>query len=85
MIAILEILSAEPTADEPDRILKPLVDFNSHHTATIAERPHLGIVLRQPETAEILGGLYAFDELNWLFIKYLVVPEALRERGLAVN
>jgi len=82
MIAILETLAAEPTADELDHLLKPLVDFNSHYTATIAEWPHLGIVLRQPETAEIVGGLYAFDELNWLFVKYLVVPEALRGKGL---
>lgn len=82
MIAILETLPAEPTADELDRILKPLVAFNSPHTAAIAERPHLAIVLRQPETAEIIGGLYAVDELNWLFVKYLVVPEALRGKGL---
>ena len=82
MIAIIETLSAEPTADELDQLLKPLVEFNSHHTATIAEWPHLGIVLRQPETEEIVGGLYGFDELNWLFVKYLVVPEALRGKGL---
>lgn len=82
MIAIIETLSAEPTADELDQLRKPLVDFNSHHTATIAERPHLGIVLRHPETAEIVGGLYARDELNWLFVKYLVVSDALRGKGL---
>ncbi|MDU0365384.1 hypothetical protein RWK44_34005 [Rhizobium sp. 25PS6] len=85
MIAIVETLSAEPTADQLDHLLKPLVAFNSRHTATIAAWPHLGIVLRQPETAEIVGGLYAFDELNWLFVKYLVVPEALRGKGLGVN
>lgn len=82
MIAIMEILPAEPTADEIDLLLKPLVQFNRTHTATVPEWPHLGIVLKQPETGEIVGGLYASDELNWLFVKYLVVPEGLRGKGL---
>ena len=82
MIAIIEILPAEPTKDEIDLLLKPLVQFNRPHTAAVQEWPHLGIVLRQPGTGEIVGGLYASDELNWLFVKYLVVPEGLRGMGL---
>ncbi|NLR98081.1 GNAT family N-acetyltransferase [Rhizobium sp. P38BS-XIX] len=82
MIAIVEILATEPTSDERAQLLKPLMDFNSSHTATVPEWPHLCIVLRQPKTGEIVGGLYASDELNWLFVKYLVVLEALRGKGL---
>lgn len=82
MIAIMETLPAEPTADEIDLLLKPLVQFNRPHTVAVPDWPHLGIVLRQPEAGEIVGGLYACDEVNWLFVKYLVVPNRLRGMGL---
>lgn len=78
----LEILADEPSADQRDQLLKLLLDFNGRHTAHLIERPDLGILLRAPDTAEIVGGLYASDEYNWLFIKYLIVPDALRGQGL---
>ena len=80
----LELLADEPTADQRDQLLKLLLDFNGRHTGHIVERPSLGILLRRPDTAEIVGGLYASDEYNWLFIKYLIVPEALRGQGLGL-
>ncbi|MEZ2222039.1 GNAT family N-acetyltransferase [Rhizobium sp. RCC_161_2] len=85
MLPIIEILPNEPTAEERDRVLKLLLDFNAHHTAHLIERPNLGIVLKNPDTAEIIGGLYATDEYNWLFIKYLVVPEAFRGKGFGAR
>jgi len=85
MLPVLEILPDEPTAEETRQILKLLLDFNALHTAHLIERPHLGILLRDPDTFEIIGGLYAVDEYNWLFIKYLVVPEALRGQGFGTR
>jgi len=78
----LELLADAPSADQRDQLLKLLLDFNGRYTGHIVERPDLGILLRHPDTAEIVGGLYASDEYNWLFIKYLVVPDALRGQGL---
>ena len=85
MLPVLEILPDELTAEETGQILKLLLDFNAVHTAHLIERPHLGILLRDPDTFEIIGGLYAVDEYNWLFIKYLVVPEALRGQGFGAR
>ena len=85
MLPVLEILADEPTAQESRQILKLLLDFNALHTAHLIERPDLGILLRDPDTFEIIGGLYAVDEYNWLFIKYLVVPEALRGEGFGTR
>ncbi|MCM5557483.1 GNAT family N-acetyltransferase [Pleomorphomonas sp. JP5] len=85
MRPIVGILPDEPTADERDQLLKLLLDFNAPHTSHIAERTNLGILLRRPDTAEIVGGLYASDEYNWLFIRYLIVPEALRGQGLGAR
>jgi GNAT superfamily N-acetyltransferase len=85
MLPIIEILPNEPTAEERDQVLKLLLDFNAHHTAQLVERPHLGILLKDPDTDEIIGGLYASDEYNWLFIKYLVVPKAFRGKGFGAK
>ncbi|MBX4953335.1 GNAT family N-acetyltransferase [Rhizobium binae] len=85
MLPVLEILPNGPTDEERDKVLELLLDFNDLHTAHLLERPHLGIVLKDPNTAEIIGGLYAADEYNWLFIKYLIVPSALRGKGFGTR
>jgi GNAT superfamily N-acetyltransferase len=85
MLPVLEILPDEPTAEESGQILKLLLDFNRLHTAHLIERPDVGILLRDPDTFEIIGGLYAADEYNWLLIKYLVVPEAIRGQGFGTR
>lgn len=85
MRPVIDILPDEPTADEREQLLKLLLDFNGLHTGHLIDRPDLGILLRQPETGEIIGGLYASDEYNWLFIKYLIVPETLRGKGLGAE
>lgn len=85
MLPVVEILPDEPTADQRDQVLKLLLDFNGQHTGHLIERPNLGMLLRDPKTGEIIGGLYATDEYNWLFIKYLIVPETLRGKGLGAT
>ena len=85
MRPVVELLPDEPTAEERDQVLELLLDFNGRHTGHLIERPDLGILLRDRDTAEIIGGLYASDEYNWLFIKYLIVPEALRGKGLGAE
>jgi GNAT superfamily N-acetyltransferase len=85
MLPILEILPNEPTAEERNEVLKLLLDFNAPHTTHLIEQPDLGIVLRDPDTFDIIGGLYAVEEYNWLFIKYLVVPAARRGEGFGTK
>ncbi|MDF0699916.1 GNAT family N-acetyltransferase [Rhizobium sp. MC63] len=85
MLPVFEILAAEPTDEELNKVLALLLDFNALHTAHVIDRPHLGIVLKDPNTSEIIGGLYAVDEYNWLFIKYVIVPSALRGKGFGTK
>ncbi|MBX5198799.1 GNAT family N-acetyltransferase [Rhizobium sp. NZLR10] len=85
MLPILEILPNEPTAEERNEVLKLLLDLNAPHTTHLIEQPDLGIVLRDPDTFDIIGGLYAVEEYNWLFIKYLVVPAARRGEGFGTK
>ena len=40
------------------------------------------MLLRDPADGKIIGGLWAEDDFAWVFVKYLVVPEACRGLGL---
>ncbi len=82
MVSFVDILDGEPDDHDTDRLLEILLEYNAAWTAHIAEKPHLAILLRKEEGGEVIGGLYARDEYNWLFIKYLVVPQEFRGMGL---
>ncbi|WP_337268723.1 GNAT family N-acetyltransferase [Oryzifoliimicrobium ureilyticus] len=81
MRAVLEVLPQVPTKQEIDDILVPLRQYNRPFTQQYPSRNDIGIVLRHPESGKILGGLFATDEFNWLFVKYLAVSHELRGAG----
>jgi GNAT superfamily N-acetyltransferase len=82
MTPFVEIVAGEPASRDMDQMLKVLRDYNAQWTTHIADKPNLAILLRDTEGGDVIGGLYATDEYNWMFIKYLVVPETLRGTGL---
>lgn len=82
MTPFVEIVSGEPDARDRDQLLNALRRYNAQRTAHVAEKPHLAILVRTHEGGDAIGGLYADDEYNWLFIKYLVVKEEFRGTGL---
>src|SRR5262245_28337167 len=55
--------------------------FNDAVTGTSDRRP-LAVVLKDPETAEILGGAIGRTSLGLLFLDLFFVPERLRGAGL---
>jgi GNAT superfamily N-acetyltransferase len=42
----------------------------------------LVLLLRDPETREIIGGLWGWTLYHWLWVDVLFVPEAVRRRGV---
>ena len=62
-------------------ILRPLRDYNTSKVGPITARP-LAILLRDPESVEIVGGLWGQSVADWLFVDLLSVPEHMRTRGI---
>jgi GNAT superfamily N-acetyltransferase len=71
---------AEPDDAMRDAILKPLVAFNASRAGE-ADFTELALLVRDAGGA-IAGGLFAKSIYDWMFIELMVVPEALRGRGV---
>lgn len=73
------------TTDVPDDSLRegivgPLVKYNQEKTGRSDHRP-LIIAIHDSE-GRVVGGLWGRTVYDWLFVELLVVPDALRGRGL---
>lgn len=79
MEQLMEV-SFDVTAQEREAILKPLRAYNLSHTGDMAFET-VGILLRDPATEEVVGGLYGKISYGWLFIELLSVPDQLRTQG----
>jgi GNAT superfamily N-acetyltransferase len=69
--------------DDPDiraAVLEPLKRFNRSQAGESNSRP-LSIVTRDAH-GHIVGGLHGSTSWGWLFTQLLVLPEALRGKGL---
>ncbi|NVZ21265.1 GNAT family N-acetyltransferase [Pseudomonas costantinii] len=73
-------VSFDVTAQEREAILKPLRAYNLSHTGEMAFE-NVGILLRDPITQEVVGGLYGQISYGWLFIELLSVPDSMRTQG----
>ncbi|GBD48312.1 GNAT family N-acetyltransferase [Methylopila sp. Yamaguchi] len=62
-------------------ILRELIAYNEAAVGPSGARP-LAVLLRDPATAETLGGLWGRTSFDWLYVELLVIPEALRGQGL---
>lgn len=61
-------------------ILAPLAAYNTSQAGPSGNRP-LVVSVRSPQ-GEVLGGLWGYTGYGWLFTQLLVVPAALRGRGV---
>lgn len=73
-------VSFDVTAQEREAILKPLRAYNRSHTGKMAFET-VGILLRDPTSQEVVGGLYGEISYGWLFIELLSIPEQMRTHG----
>ncbi|AUG08945.1 GNAT family N-acetyltransferase [Pseudomonas sp. S09G 359] len=65
---------------ELEAIRKPLRAYNLSHTGAMGFET-VGILLRDPITQEVVGGLYGKIYYGWMFIELLSIPDALRTQG----
>jgi len=80
-----EIVATDtPDPSAREAILKALNAFNQEQAEPAAFR-RLALLLRDPGTGEIEGGLWGLTAWGWLHVELLFVPEALRGRGVGTE
>ena len=74
-------LSENATEEERLGILTPLL---AHNLANGGDDAHetFALVLRDPDSNEVIGGLYGKVSYRWLLIDLVSVPESMRGQGI---
>lgn len=78
-------LSITDVADDEVRkaVLAPLVEYNASRAGPSQGRPIA--ILVKDHAGAIVGGLWGHTGYEWLFTQLLVVPAALRGRGVGTE
>lgn len=79
---IIEIIPENASQKDVAPILAVLDQHAALHIGAIEEKPDFAILLRDPDTQAVTGGLYGMDGFGWAFVKYLAVPDEYRGQGL---
>jgi GNAT superfamily N-acetyltransferase len=67
-----------------DAIVQPLRAFNESHIGPV--KPELlAVVLRDPDSGAVTGGLWGSSVVGWLYVDLLVVPEEFRGQGMGTQ
>jgi len=77
-------VTEEMSLPDRDAIQRVLQEFNQSQGFHSGLKP-LGILLKDPGTGEVIGGLWGRTTYDWLNIEFLVVPDGLRGRGLGTE
>jgi len=79
-------ISEAPEAEAREAVLGPLSAFNARHGYPSDSKP-LAVLLRdgEEEGGAVVGGLWGRTGYDWLFVEFLVVPEAARGSGLGTT
>jgi GNAT superfamily N-acetyltransferase len=79
---IIDIIPENASGQDAAAILAVLDQHAALHLGAIEEKTDFAILLRDPDTNAVAGGLYGTDGFGWAFVKYLGVPDAYRGQGL---
>jgi len=77
-----EIIVADEVSDEAEQIVGGGLDAYNDEITGYADRKPLAVLVRDPETHEILGGATGRSSLGLLFLDLFYLPKDLRESGL---
>ena len=77
-------LTDDPPRDAFQKIWAPLLNFNEHAVGNASART-LAILLKEPTTDNLIGGLWARSLWGSLYIDMMFVPEALRGKGVGTS
>ena len=78
------ILTDAPTADELGAIRRQLDAFNLAACGVSDQRP-LALLVRDPVTGDVVGGLNGRTSRGMLFIDVFFLPDAMRGQGLGAK
>lgn len=68
-----------------EAIFTALDAFNDDTTKLTEPVQWLGLLLRDPETERVIGGLWGLSYYRWLFVELLFIPESLRGQGMGTR
>jgi GNAT superfamily N-acetyltransferase len=78
-----EIIAPDnPLSEHREAITRLLDAYNDAHSGFPDPVSPLALLLREPGSETIIGGLWGVSYWRWLFVDQLIVPEAHRSRGL---
>ena len=80
MVPVMEMTDA-PDAAVLAAIQTPLLAYNRARCAVDPKHRFLAITLRDPESMEVIGGLWGVSYFSYLFIEFLVVETRFRGEG----
>lgn len=75
------VVTDTPDPRDREAIVRPLLAFNEATFGPSAYKP-LAVLLRDPDTGETTGGVWAKSIYDWLYVELLFVPEELRGQGV---
>jgi GNAT superfamily N-acetyltransferase len=71
-----------PTPEMRKAIVEPLIEFNHSRIGKPETYRALAILLSDPRSHEIVGGLYGSTAFSHLWVDLLLVPESMRGIGI---
>lgn len=77
-------LTDAPDPAAREAISSGLQSFNVARAGSHDARP-LAVLITDPATGDVIGGLWGRTWFAWLFVELLFVPETLRGSGLGVS
>ncbi|MEU9930072.1 MULTISPECIES: GNAT family N-acetyltransferase [Streptomyces] len=78
------VLTDSPLSEDVAAISDALERFNIEHTG-IADRRPLAVLVRDPETRQVVGGLTGRTSLGLFFLDLFYLPPRLRGSGLGTE
>jgi GNAT superfamily N-acetyltransferase len=77
-------VTGNPTAADEAAILDAITAYNTPFAGPRDAR-RFGLVVRDPDTRAVVGGLWGWPVYGLLFLGYLILPEHLRRSGLGTR
>jgi GNAT superfamily N-acetyltransferase len=76
------VLTDSPDTWARTAILRGLLGYNESQMGHPEDHRLLAVLLNDPGTGDVIGGLWGGTSLSWLHVDLLFVPEPLRGTGL---
>ncbi|WEZ84282.1 GNAT family N-acetyltransferase [Rhizobium sp. 32-5/1] len=79
---IIDVILENASPEDGTAIVSVLQKHAAGHIGPTMDKTDFAVLLRDPDTLEVMGGLYGMDGFGWAFVKYLAIPDQYRGQGL---